>query len=130
MVNPTFFKGKFFTARLVTTTVSTTIIAGLLFLGLAGLCAVPAIGEPSASAAQADTTQESWRTEFDNVCAKTEDAMTFSQEELMDLIRRCDTLQPRIEKLDESRKKVFLERLRKCRGLYAYVLDAKTKEKN
>ena len=55
--------------------------------------------------------------------------MTFSQEELTDLIRRCDSLQPQIEKLDESRKKVYLERLRKCRGLYAYVLDAKRKEK-
>jgi TolA-binding protein len=122
-------KAKFFTAQLVTTTFSATMVAVLLFLGLAGLCAVPAIGGPSASAAQADATQESWRTEFDNVCAKTEDAMTFSQEELMDLIRRCDSLQPRIEKLDESRKKVYLERLRKCRGLYAYVLDAKRKEK-
>ena len=130
MVKATFFKGKFFTAQPVTTTVSAAMVAALLFLGLAGWCAVPAIGESSATAAQPDTTQESWRTEFDNVCAKTEDAMTFSQEELMDLIRRCDTLQPRIEKLDESRKKVFLERLRKCRGLYAYVLDAKTKEKN
>jgi len=107
----------------------TTISAVLLFLGLAGLCGMRAIGGPSASASQADEAQESWQKEFDNVCAKTEDAMTFSQEELTDLIRRCDSLQPRIEKLDESRKKVYLERLRKCRGLYAYFLDAKRKEK-
>jgi len=99
-----------------------------VFLGLAGLCGVRATGGPSASA-QADAAQESWQKEFDGICAKTEDAMTFSQEELTDLIRRCDHLQPRIEKLEESRKKVYLERLRKCRGLYAYVLDAKKKEK-
>ncbi|MGA9901654.1 MAG: hypothetical protein WA741_09595 [Candidatus Sulfotelmatobacter sp.] len=106
-----------------------TIITVLLFMGLAGLWVVRAVGGPTASASQPEAAQEAWRTEFDNVCAKTEDAMTFSQEELVDLIRRCDTLQPQIEKLDESRKKVYLERLRKCRGLYDYVLDAKRKEK-
>jgi hypothetical protein len=111
----------------------TSVFTVLLLMGLAGLCGVRAVGGPSAFASQADAAQESaqetWQTEFDNVCAKTEDAMTFSQEELTDLIRRCDALRPRIEKLDESRKKVYLERLRKCRGLYAYVLDAKKKEK-
>jgi len=101
-----------------------TTVAVLLSMGLA-LYSVRAIGGPSASAAQADAAQESWQKEFDSICAQTEDAMTFSQAELTDLIRRCDNLQPRIEKLDESRKKVHLERLRKCRGLYAYVLDAK-----
>ncbi len=106
-----------------------TIITVLLFIGIAGLCVVRAVGGPSASASQPEAAQESWRTEFDNVCGKTDDAMTFSQEELTNLIRRCDTLQPQIEKLDESRKKVYLERLRKCRGLYDYVLDAKKKEK-
>ena len=131
------FEAKFFKARFwaecpakFETRLKRTIITVLLFLGLAGLCGVRAVGGPSASASQADAAQESWRTEFYNICGKTEDAMTFSQEELTDLIRRCDSLQPQIEKLDESRKKVYLERLRKCRGLYAYVLDAKTKEKN
>jgi len=113
-----------------------TVVAAVLFMGLAAWCCERAVHEVSALAGQADTARqssqessESWRTEFDNICAKTEDAMTFSQEELTDLIRRCDSLQPQIEKLDESRKKVYLERLRKCRGLYAYVLDAKKKDK-
>ena len=88
-----------------------------------------AIGGPQSSAAQANPAQETWRKEFDDVCSKTQDAMTFSQEELTDLIRRCDALLPQIEKLDESRKKVYLGRLRMCRGLYAYVLDAKRNEK-
>ena len=106
-----------------------TIITVLLFIGIAGLCVVRPVGGPSASASQPEAAQESWRTEFDNVCGKTDDAMTFSQEELTNLIRRCDTLQPQIEKLDESRKKVYLERLRKCRGFYVYALDAKREEK-
>jgi len=112
------------------------LVAALLFVGLAAWSGARAVHGISTLAGQADTARqssqessESWLTEFDNICAKTEDAMTFSQEELTVLIRRCDNLQPQIEKLDESRKKVYLERLRKCRGLYAYVLDAKRKDK-
>ncbi len=105
------------------------IITVLLFLGLAGLCSVRAMGGPQSSAAQANPAQETWRKEFDDVCSKTQDAMTFSQEELTVLIRRCDALLPQIEKLDETRKKVYLGRLRMCRGLYAYVLDSKRNEK-
>jgi hypothetical protein len=105
------------------------MITVALFLGLVGVCGVPAMGGPQSSAAKAEPAKETWRKEFDAVCSKTQDAMTFSQEELTDLIQRCDTLLPQIEKLDESRKKVYLERLRKCRGLYVYVLDAKRSEK-
>ncbi|MGO9401885.1 MAG: hypothetical protein ACLPVW_00280 [Terriglobales bacterium] len=105
------------------------IITVLLLLGLTGLCSVRAMGGPQTSAAQANPAQETWRKEFDDVCSKTQDAMTFSQQELANLIRRCDALLPQIEKLDESRKKVYMGRLRKCRGLYAYVLDSKRNEK-
>lgn len=105
------------------------VIALVLFLGLVGLCSVRAMDGPQSSAAQAERAKETWRKEFDDVCSKTQDAMTFSQGELTDLIRRCDALLPQIEKLDESQKKVYVERLRKCRGLYAYVLDAKRNEK-
>lgn len=114
-----FFKAKF----------KTKIITVLLFLGLAAFCGVRARGAPQSSAAPANPAQETWRKEFDDVCGKTQDAMTFTPEELTDLIRRCDGLRPQIEKLDESRKKVYLGRLRMCRGLYAYVLDEKKKEK-
>ncbi len=105
------------------------VVVLLMFIGLAGLCGVRAIGGPHSSTSQAAPARESWRKEFDDVCSKTQDAMAFSQEELKDLIRRCDALLPQIEKLDESRKKVYLGRLQKCRGLYAYVLDAKKNEK-
>lgn len=105
------------------------VVVLLTFLALVGLCGVRAIGLPQSSASQANPAPESWQKEFDDVCSKTQDAMTFSQEELTGLIRRCDALLPQIEKLDESRKKVFLGRLRMCRGLYAYVLDAKKNEK-
>jgi len=105
------------------------MITVVLVLGLVGLCSVRAMGGPQSSAAQANPAQDTWRKEFNEVCSKTQAAMTFSQEELTDLILRCDALLPQIEKLDESQKKVYMGRLRMCRGLYAYVLDAKRNEK-
>jgi len=55
--------------------------------------------------------------------------MTLSVEELTALLQRCDALLPEIEKLDDTRKKVFGGRLQRCRGLYVYVLDSKKNEK-
>jgi hypothetical protein len=115
-----------------TTKFKATITTVLLFLGLAVFCGVRAVGAPQSSAAPANAVQENWRKEFNDVCGKTQDAMSFTPEELADLIRRCDDLRPQIEKtgkLDETGKKVYLGRLRMCRGLYVYVLDEKKKEK-
>jgi len=103
-----------------------TMIAVILSTGLVAFGGVRTIGHPSSSSSQS-TTQEAWQKEFDDICSKTQDAMTFSQEELTSLVSRCDALRPQIEKLDETRKKVYLERLRMCRGLYAYVLESKKK---
>jgi len=72
--------------------------------------------------------QEDWSQEFDRVCSKTEDAMTFSVEELKSLVDRCDALKPRVEKLDEPQRKVILRRLQMCRDLYTFVLETKQKK--
>ena len=72
--------------------------------------------------------QEDWSKEFDEICSKTEDAMTFSVEELKSRVDRCDALKPRIEKLDEPQRKVTLKRLQMCRDLYAFVLEMKEKK--
>ena len=69
--------------------------------------------------------QDDWRVEFDSICAKTQDADTFSLQELKELIGRCDALKPRIEKLEESQRKVALKRLQMCRNLFVYVLQSK-----
>src|SRR5512143_1825134 len=61
--------------------------------------------------------QEDWKNEFEEVCSKTQDAMIFSADELRNLVSRCDKLKPRIEKLDETQKKVYLKRLQLCRDL-------------
>ena len=85
---------------------------------------VSAPQRPSSTPSQ-DTANESWQKEFDDICSKTQDAMTFSVEELKALLQRCDALAPRLEKLDETRKKVYQRRLKQCRGLFAYVLESK-----
>ena len=103
-----------------------TMIAVLLSTGLVAVGA-GTIRQPSSSTSQSTARQEPWQKEFDDICSKTQDAMAVSNEELIALISRCDALKPKIEKLDETRKKVYLERLRKCRGLYAYVLESKRK---
>lgn len=69
--------------------------------------------------------QEGWLQEFEDICAKTQDAMVLSIDELKNLITRCDTLKPLIEKLPETQKKVYLKRLQTCRDLYVFVLDTK-----
>lgn len=104
------------------------MIAALLFLGCVGLAGVGAIGTPDLFAADEAPAKEAWQKEFDTVCVKSQDAMTFSPEKLTALIRRCDALVPQIEKLDDTRKKVYMGRLRMCRGLYVYVLESKKSE--
>ncbi len=89
-----------------------------LLLALAAPAARPA-PPPVAAAAPA------WRTEFDEVCARTQDAMALSAEELRSLLARCDALLPALEKLAESERKVFTRRLQACRSLYQFVLDSR-----
>ncbi len=102
------------------------------------LLAAPILLSPTAALAQpqkppaSDGQKEAvpdWQKEFDEICSKTQDAMTFTVAELNTLIQRSDALEPKIEKLDETRRKVYLRRLRQCRGLYAYVLESKKNDK-
>ena len=74
--------------------------------------------------ASADTGQ-GWKEEFEAVCSKTDAAMTLRTEELKDLVVRCDRLKERIEAEEESTRKVYLRRLKSCRDLYLYRLEAR-----
>lgn len=111
------------------------ILKGLCCAALLILLCAPPLAAHSGSPILQETPgqqsekQEAWQQEFDTVCSKTTDAMSLSADELKSLVQRCDTLEPKIEKLDESRKKVYLRRLKQCRGLYAYVLESKNNDK-
>jgi len=72
--------------------------------------------------------QDDWKKEFETVCARTQDAAGMGTDELKNLVERCDNLRPRIEKLDETQRKVYLKRLKMCRDLYAFVLETKEKK--
>jgi hypothetical protein len=102
-----------------------TAILFFIVLALYGVCAM---GQTVSSGATAKA-PEAWQKEFDEICGKTQDAMIFSAAEVKLLVQRCDALEPQIEKLDDTRKKVYLKRLKQCRGLFAYVLESKNKDK-
>ena len=93
-----------------------TLLAGCL-LGVAVM-----LDGPSGAAAE----ERAWLAEFNEICAKTEVAMTLSSDELTALLTRCEQLQPAIEAEDPSTRKVYLRRLQQCRDLYRFVLESKT----
>jgi hypothetical protein len=68
-----------------------------------------------------------WKKEFEEVCAKTQDAMALPMEELRSLVARCDRLKPQIDRLDESQRKVYGRRLQVCRDLYQFVIESREK---
>jgi hypothetical protein len=94
----------------------------LLFQPLLALEALSFFGPVAAHA------QDDWKTTFNEVCAKTQNAMAYTSEELRDFIARCDALKTEIEKLQEPEKTIYLKRLKGCRGLFDYVLASKEKE--
>jgi hypothetical protein len=68
-----------------------------------------------------------WRAEFDEICARTQDAMALSSAELRSLVTRSEQLVPALERLEPTQRKVFLKRLEACRSLYQFVLDTREK---
>ncbi|WP_224960459.1 hypothetical protein [Geomonas subterranea] len=75
--------------------------------------------------AQPVRAEEAWQATFDDTCARSNQAMAMSVQELRDLLDRCDALRKVIETQEESVRKVYLKRLSLCRNLYAYMLEYK-----
>lgn len=73
--------------------------------------------------------EELWKQELLDICSKTDEAMSFSNEELKTLLQRGEKLKPVIESLEETPRKVHLKRLQKCMNLYLFVLESKAAEK-
>jgi hypothetical protein len=92
----------------------------------AAVLAGPASLSPSAPLPIARA-EEDWRREFDDLCGKTQDAMTLPSAELEGLVKRCDALQPKLDALGETERKVFSRRLKACRDLYQFVIDTREK---
>jgi hypothetical protein len=69
--------------------------------------------------------EDEWKKDFDDICSKTQDAMSYDRDELTNLVGRCDRLKPLIEKLGDTERRFYLKRLQKCRDLFAYALELK-----
>ena len=85
----------------------------------------PGAGPVTSGHAGVAHAQGDWKTEFDAVCARTQEAGEMTADELKKLVDRCDRLMPRIEKLDETERKVYRRRLQMCRELYAFMLESR-----
>jgi len=72
--------------------------------------------------------EESWKIEFEEICGDAENAMKRTQDELKNLITRCDRLKPAIDSLEETPRKVYLKKLQMCRNLLVFVLETKEKK--
>ena len=97
-----------------------------LATALVVLSSVPVLSDVRCAYAAAASAQDDWKKEFEDICSKTQDSMSFTADELKSLVGRCDTLMSRIEKLEETQRKVYLKRLQMCRNLLAFVLESKT----
>lgn len=72
--------------------------------------------------------EELWKQELMDLCSKTDEAMSFSKDELKALLQRGKKLKPAIESLEETPRKVYLKRLQMCINLYSFVLESKEAE--
>lgn len=69
--------------------------------------------------------ENAWRIEFEDICSKTDIAMSLTKEELASLIERCDKLRPLIESLDETTRRIYLKRLQTCKDFFIFMLESK-----
>ncbi len=94
---------------------NTTRLTGALAL----LCILFAAAALSVSAA------EPWKATFDEICGKVQGADSLSDRELTAMIEKADKILPEIQRSDDPAKKVYLQRLKKCRNLYEFMLDTR-----
>jgi len=66
---------------------------------------------------------QSWIADFDAICAQAESAESLPTPKLKELIAESDKLLGVIEAGNDPKKKVYIFRLKKCRSLFAYIID-------
>ena len=66
-----------------------------------------------------------WQENFDHLCGLTDQAETMSVVELRETVKQCDALLAVIDRIDHPQKKIYLFRLRKCRNLFAYMVEVR-----
>jgi hypothetical protein len=69
--------------------------------------------------------QDSWKPAFEEICSKVQATDNLSPAELAALIDKADKLIPVIQASDSPSKKVYVQRLKKCRSLFEFIVDTK-----
>jgi len=90
------------------------VIVGLAVMFLLTLAMIPA---PSAAG--------NWKDSFNDICSKTQASDTLSIKELSSLIEQSDKLMPEIQASDDPSKKIYVQRLKKCRALFEFMIESK-----
>ena len=68
---------------------------------------------------------EDWKATFDLVCGSVQAAESMSEKEIASMIEKAEKLVPVIQASNDPAKKVYLVRLKKCRGVYEFMLETK-----
>jgi hypothetical protein len=89
----------------------------ILYRAIVGLLFVCLLGVPGAAG--------DWHAEFDELCSKVEVLDDMGIEEIEALVQRADKLLPLIEASDDTKKKVYIFRLKKCRAMFDYTMRLK-----
>ncbi len=89
----------------------TAMIIIACFIGMTAVAAVSA--------------EERWKAAFDEICGKVQNADSLSNQEIAALIEKADKLMPEIQRSEDPAKKVFLQRLKKCRNMYDFMLETR-----
>ena len=109
-----------------------TCVAAILgvFLSLAGFCdpqgETTGIENPSRKSSAhdpANSQEQSWKKEFERLCAETEIATTLPNQKIRELIRDSDILLEKLESLQGSQTKVYVFRLKKCKMFFEFALQ-------
>jgi hypothetical protein len=68
---------------------------------------------------------DAWKNSFDEICSKIQTADNLSVQELTALMEKTDKLQPEIQASNDPSKKIYLQRLKKCRSFFQFMIDSK-----
>jgi hypothetical protein len=71
--------------------------------------------------------EDSWKPAFEEICSKVQATDNLSPAELTALMEKADKLLPVIQASDSPSKKVYVQRLKKCRSLFEFIIDSKKK---
>lgn len=73
---------------------------------------------------------EEWKTEYEEVCGKTDLLGDMPPDALQHLLTRAEKLAASIPAQNETARKVTAKRLKACRDMIQFMLDAKMEEKS